>query len=115
MLAQRLVVEIHHRHRAMIAGVKTRVHRAEAERTLRDRNISAADIPRDERLAITAINPRAGIRKVIRQRVFFSAFLAHDNAARARHREIGAMFEAMNFDYVCKHWGDGEWGMGSGE
>jgi hypothetical protein len=43
--------------------------------------------------------------------VFIVALFAYDDSARARHGEGGMMFQAMDFDYVCKHVSVGEWGM----
>src|SRR5262249_54035645 len=115
MLSQSRVVEIQHRHRAMVAGVEPRIDRAETERALFDRHIGLPDIPGDKRLAIAAVDPRAGIREVVGEGVFVAALFAYDNSARARHGEGGMMLQAMNFDYICKHVDSGEWGVGSGE
>src|SRR5262249_25336415 len=113
MLSQRRIVEIQHRHRAMVAGVEPRIDRAEAERALFDRNVGLPDLPGDERLAIAAVDPRAGIGEVVGEGVFVAALFAYDNSARARHGEGGMMLQAMNFDYICKHVSVEEWGMGT--
>jgi hypothetical protein len=113
MLSQRRIVEIKHRHRAMVAGVKPRIDRAETKRALFNRDIGPPDLPGDERLAIAAVDPRTGIGEIVRECVFVAALLAYDNSARARHREGGMMLQAMNFDYICKHVGIRGWGMGT--
>src|SRR5262245_355091 len=103
MLSQRRIVEIQQRHRAMVAGVKPRIDRAETERALFDRNVGPPDLPGDEGLAIAAVNPWAGIGEIVREGVFVIALFAYDYSARTRHGEGGVMLQAMNFDYICKH------------
>lgn len=103
MFAQRWIVIIHHRNSAMITSVQPQVQRAETKRTFFDGDVGARQIPGDKRLAVTAIHPRTGQREIVAQNVFRAAFAANDHTAGARHREVRAMREAMNFDDVSEH------------
>src|SRR5215831_11531954 len=100
MFPQRLIVEIKHRHRAVVADVEPRIQRAVTERALFDGNTGEPDLPGDECLAITTIYPCAGIGEVVGNRMLIRAFRAHDDAARARHGEVGVVRQAVDFYYI---------------
>lgn len=115
MLSQRRIVEIQHRHRAMIASIEPRIDRAETKRALFNRNIGSPDFPGDEGLAIATVDPGAGVGEIVRECVFVAALFAYDNSTRTRHWEGGMMLQAMNFDYISKHVGIRGTGNGTKE
>lgn len=100
MFAERLIIEIHHCHRAAVAGVHTRVQRTQAERAFPDGNIWPLFIPGDEGLAVAAIHPRAVVRKIFAQGMRLRTFAADDSPAGTRHGKIRMMRQTMNFDDV---------------
>ena len=103
MFAERLIIKIHHRHRAPVTSVYARVQRTQAKRALPDGNILPLFFPGDEGLAIAAVYPGAVVREVLAQGVRLCAFTADDSPAGPRHGKIRVVTQTMDFDDVSEH------------